>query len=127
MPTPIPYYITHLDVGGMPDFSQQDGIVKANDINDLRRKLIKKYVVQHTYPLAPQWNYLSVYDGLLKVEDDRTGKRLGILLFDKDENGRAYWVKKNMHHFFYPVSAKTGRITGEGMDYFRSSFKKKKR
>lgn len=114
------YLISHLDWGYAPDFSKEDGVVKAEDINDLRRKLIVKYVYKSPISSRP-----LVYDGILRVEDAKTYGLIGYLVFNKKENGRAYWTKTINDSFFYPISAKTGRISGEGMDYFRSYFKKK--
>lgn len=111
------YYITHLDRSGMYDFSKKDGIVRAENIDNLRRNLIAEYV-------SNSFNRVYSYSGMLHIADAK-GKYLGVLLFNDKEKGRAYWMKPWENDFYYPVSSKTGRISGEGMDYFRSYFKKK--
>lgn len=115
------YSISHLDWGYTPDFSKEDGVVKAEDINDLRRKLIAKYVYK-----SPILSRSVVYNGILRIEDAKTSNLIGYLVFNEKDNGRAYWTKSIRDTFYYPISAKTGRISGEGWDYFRPVKKKKK-
>lgn len=115
------YYITPLDIGGIYDLSKKNEIVRAENIDNLRKTLIAKYVYT-----SPPFRTVHAYDGMLRVEDNSTGLYIGTLLFNEKENGRAYWMKRGETGFFYPVSAKTGRISGEGMDYFRSPKKKRR-
>lgn len=105
----------------MPDFSKEDVVVKAEDINDLRRKLIAKYVYKSPISSRP-----FVYRGILRVKDAKTYELIGHLVFNEKDNGRAYWTKSIRDTFYYPISAKTGRISGEGRDYFRPVKKEKK-
>ena len=116
------YYIVHLDRGMVYDFSKKNYIVRAENIDNLRRNLIQKYV--RTTPISKK---PIVYDGLIRIYDGpKVSRYIGTLLFDEKANGRAYWMKAGEFDFYYPVSAKTGRISGEGWDYFRPHSKKRK-
>lgn len=107
------------------DFSKEDYTMRAENIDNLRKNLIQKYV--YKTPLFKGPNAYNVYSGLIRIYDGPKGSRyVGTLLFDEKANGRAYWMKAGEFDFYYPVSAKTGRISGEGWDYFRPHSKKKK-
>lgn len=117
----IEYSIEYYDKGRIPDFSKKDSTIKAAGLDNLRARLIKDHVYY-----VPRTNILSVYDGLIRISNAKNGKYLGTLIFNQ-KDGRAYWMKPGEWDFYYPLSAKTGRISGEGMDYFRKPKIVKKR